>query len=125
MEGLCGNCLAEGGPINLSVREVMGCRINLEAALISAAKYGHEQCIDVLLAAETDVNKRDERGCTALVIAADSGHEKCMKQCLKAVARVNVTGCLKSLSTIITVYESTWASTTSTHQKDEWKWKLL
>ena len=36
-------------------------------ALMLAAHSGHHECVDLLIKAEADVNKRDNAGCTALM----------------------------------------------------------
>ena len=46
--------------------------------LMWAALRGHEECVNLLLKAGSDANKRNNKGFNALKIAEIHGHEKCV-----------------------------------------------
>ena len=59
-------------------------------ALMMAARYGHDTCVELLIQAGADVNKQED-SCTALIGAALDGHHKhtCLKLLIGAGADVN------------------------------------
>jgi FOG: Ankyrin repeat len=59
------------------------------AALFSAAKCGQAGVMPLFLAAQVNVNARDEYAKTALMLAADAGHLDAVRELLKAGADVN------------------------------------
>ena len=54
-----------------------------ESPLFTACKKGNEEIVELLLAANADVNKADNNGCTPLAKAAYYGHTKIVEALLQ------------------------------------------
>ena len=55
-------------------------------ALMNASEGGHEVCVNTLLQAGADVNKRSNNGFTAYKFAMKRNHQACMQRLLQADA---------------------------------------
>ena len=64
--------------------------MNGKTALILAAGKGHVNIVELLLAAEANVNLKDDNGDTALILAAIKGHEEIVKQLIAVKASLNL-----------------------------------
>ena len=58
--------------------------------LMSAAKNGHETCLESLIRSETDVNAADDNGYTAVIYAAEYNSDICLSTLINAGADVNL-----------------------------------
>ena len=59
------------------------------SAVILAVFSNHTRCVDLLLKAGADVNKRDFKGCNVLVWAADKGYDQIVERLIEVGADVN------------------------------------
>ena len=82
IEPVCREYLRLGGDVN--ARDKDG-----NTPLHWAVWYGHDNIVELLLAAGADVNARDEDGKTPLHLAAQWGREGCARLLLAAGADVN------------------------------------
>ncbi|KAK3578854.1 hypothetical protein CHS0354_010212 [Potamilus streckersoni] len=68
----------------------------LETAFIHAAKLGHNECIDILLATGIHPDTTDTNNNTALMYAAQMNHDVTLQTLVSAKASVNWVGSGKS-----------------------------
>ena len=59
-------------------------------AVVYAARYGHDTCLQAIIDAGADVNTRGKQGYTALICAAQFGNDKCLEILFKSGADVNL-----------------------------------
>ena len=64
---------------------------NEQTALHLAAFSGHSKCVEMLVRAGAEVNKKDIDGGTALLYGALYGNDTCVEVLLQEAADVNVT----------------------------------
>ena len=76
-----------------------------ESTLIAAAREGHRQCIEYLLAAGADLNETNSSGETAMMKAAETRNSRCLQLLVQAGADVNA----QDVYGFTALLKATWA----------------